>query len=184
MKREDSVSSVVLSTALVSLTLTKHYWVQYSKIFSWARARRGSGRVNGDSALKQPAAACCTSKKRRNATASSNSTRFTTKRAPRTRLAKRNKSKLAQAGTLEALRQTFSPLYTGLFFFFGIFNAVLKSYTKLLFMQVVACSRDLCQGMRRISKIGVIFILELLAPKDITGQTLKIMPKICNEQAW
>ena len=70
------------------------------------------------------------------------------------------------------------------FFFFGIFNAVLKSYTKLLFIQVVAYSRDLCQGMRRISKIGVIFILELLAPKDITGQTLKIMPKICNEQAW
>ena len=38
-----------------------------------ARARRGCGRVNGDSALKQPAAACCTSKKRRNATASSSS---------------------------------------------------------------------------------------------------------------
>ena len=36
-----------------------------------ARARRGCGRVNGDSALKQPAPACCTSKKRRNATASS-----------------------------------------------------------------------------------------------------------------
>ena len=110
-----------------------------------------------------------------------------TKRAPRTRHAKRNKSKLAGAGTRQAhlkLKADVLAFIYRTFFFFGIFNAVLKSYTKLLFIQVVACSRDLCQGMRRISKIGVIFILELLAPKDITGQTLKIMPKICNEQAW
>ena len=183
MKREDSVSSVVLSTALVSLTLTKHYWVQYSKIFSWARARRGSGRVNGDSALKQPAPACCTSKKRRNATASSSSRlSYKTRAAHAPRQAKQVQTRTGRhtwsfkADVLAFIYRTF--------FFFGIFNAVLKSYTKLLFMQVVACSRDLCQGMRRISKIGVIFILELLAPKDITGQTLKIMPKICNEQAW
>ena len=141
-------------------------------LWTAARARRGCARVNGDSALKQPAAACCTSKKRRNATASSSSKlSYKTHAAHAPRQAKQVQTRTGRHTW--SLRQTFSPLYTGLFFFFGIFNAVLKSYTKLLFMQVVACSRDLCQGMRRISKIGVIFILELLAPKDITGQNFE-----------
>ena len=159
MKREDSVSSVVLSTALVSLTLTKHYWVQYSKIFSWARARRGCERVNGDSALKQPAPACCTSKKRRNATASSSSRlSYKTRAAHAPRQAKQVQTRTARQAHLKLKADVLAFIYRT-FFFFGIFNAVLKSYTKLLFMQLVACSRDLCQGMRRISKIGVIFIL-------------------------
>ena len=43
------------------------------------------------------------------------------------------------------------PLYTERFFlfsFFRIFNAVLKSYTKLLFMQVVACAKE-CAEYRK-----------------------------------